>query len=146
MRIYYRGPDALVTDSQFIWGAQAAKHFAVAELRKVEIVQRTTGSRLGRAAFAGLAATALVLVPGWVILDSTVAHLALAATAAALVTLTALLRRPTRHWELRAEYRHREVLLYSCTNPTTFNQVIRALRRSVESSGPARPRRRMVAV
>jgi hypothetical protein len=56
-------------------------------------------------------------------------------TALALATL----RQQAAHiWHLQATYRGLEARLYSSPDPRVFNQVARALRRSIEDSRPAR--------
>lgn len=146
MLVYYRGPDALVTDSRFIWAADGAKSFAIADLHKIEIVQRTVSTRVRGLALAAAGTAAVAVAPAWIVLDSVAARFGLVVAALAIVILATSIRRTTRRWDLRAEYRQRDVVLYTSTNPTTFHQISRALRRSVERTDQLRARRRMAAV
>jgi hypothetical protein len=65
-------------------------------------------------------------------------RLILFGAAAVAVILATLRRRNVRQWELRATYRGRDVTLYASLEIRTFNQVTRALRRSVESASTTR--------
>jgi hypothetical protein len=136
MRTYYDGPDALVTESHFIWRADPVRAFHVGELRDVRLVQRHVGGPRVIVLAAAVAATALIVAPGWLLTDTTAGRVALLAAAGAAVTLATFGRRGMARWELRATYRSREVVLYTSLEIRTFNQVARALRRAVERSGP----------
>jgi len=109
MRTYYRGPDAVVTDTHFVWQDSIVRIFAIDDLADVRLERRAPARRAGMelvlvlallatAVFAGLRFGLLVAAPPVV--------------AAVLVLI--FLRRPGRHaWEIRARYRAREVTLYA---------------------------------
>jgi hypothetical protein len=135
-RTYYSGPDALVTDRLFVWRTTPAKGFAVRELRNVGLV-RGEADRL-RPYTAHVAAGALVLVAAtWTLMNTPAAYV-LGFLAIALPGSFAVftMRSRPRRWELRANYRGLEVVLYASSDVRVFNQVARALRRSVEDARP----------
>jgi hypothetical protein len=132
MRIYYRGPDAMVTSELFVRGVTTPASYAICDLRQVGI-SSTAGSGPARTpivvavGLTGLAASAIVLFTGALIL--TVPLLVVTLIAATVAVLWP--RRPGR-WELQATYQGRAVILYATSDVTTFNQVARALRRALE--------------
>jgi hypothetical protein len=144
VRIYYNGPDALVTEEIFVWRSDPLKAFAITDLRDVRLVQRDVGSPRTIVALAGVAASAMIVAPGWLFLHQMAGRLILLAAAMIAVTLASLRRRSVHQWELRAAYRAREVTIYTTLEIRTFNQVTRALRRAVEGRAPGR-RPRMAA-
>ena len=145
MRTYYDGPDALVTENHFIWRTDPLRAFIISDLRDVRLVQRDVGSPRAIIALAAMAAAALIVAPGWLLLHTMVGRLVLVAAAVAAVTLATLGRRSVHQWELRAAYQSREVVLYTTLEIRTFNQVTRALRRSIEATGRVRGHHRMAA-
>jgi len=145
MRIYYDGPDALVTEQFLVWRTRPVRAYAIAELRNIRLVQRHVGSPRAILTMAAAAAAVLIVAPGWLVLHTTSGRLVLFGAAAVAVTLATLRRRNVRQWELRAAYRGHETTLYTTLEIRTFNQVTRALRRAVESSSAARDRQRMAA-
>lgn len=145
MRTYYDGPDALVTENHFIWRTDPLRAFVIADLRDVRLVQRDVGSPRVIIALAAMAAAALIVAPGWLLLHSTPGRLVLVGAAAVAVSLATLGRRSVHQWELRAAYQSREVVLYTTLEIRTFNQVTRALRRSIEATGRVRGHHRMAA-
>jgi hypothetical protein len=145
MRTYYDGPDALVTDHHFIWRTDPLRAFIIGDLRDVRLVQRDVGSPRVITVLAAVAAAAMIVAPGWLLVDTMVGRLVLVGAAAAAVSLATLGRRSVHQWELRAAYQSREVVLYTTLEIRTFNQVTRALRRSVEATGRARGHHRMAA-
>ena len=146
MRTYYRGSDALVTDDHFVWRASSTHIFAIGELRNIVIVQGPlTGASQGPALAAG-AGLLLLAATSWVLLGSTVGYTATAA--AILLTLMVMSvtgRRTTRPWHLFATYRGGPVTIYSASDLRIFNQVTRALRRSIENTHPVRRREDLAA-
>lgn len=145
MRVYYDGPDALVTEHHFVWRTDPLRAFVISELGNVRLVQRHVGSPRAVIAMASAAAAAMIVAPGWLLLHNTSGRFVLAGAAAAAVTLATLRRRSVHQWELRAAYHAHDVTLYTTLEIRTFNQVTRALRRAVESRTPARRRPRMAA-
>lgn len=135
MRTYYRGPDAVITDHEFIWTTHPGRAYSVGQLHNAGIV---CGSRDG--------ASSTILVAG-VLLGGAALYAGLflgpagLATAAGLVLLLALAMmasaglRPHRTRHLQADYRGRTTLIYSSSDARVFNQVARALQRTIEDSG-----------
>lgn len=134
MRTYYRGPDAAVTDELLIWQAGVTRSFVVAELHDLGLV-RQQGTRLWHVVAGVLLAAGggtwiqLGLPARWAV-----------GLAALLVALAVALWPPrVRGWALHGRYRGAQsVELYSSTDLRVFNQVTRALRRSIEDSRPGR--------
>ncbi len=144
MRVFYRGPDALITESQFVWLAESPRAFGVNELRGATITRRQVKGAWAPATAAAAAATALVLAPGYAMLTSLTARLSLGGVAA-LIVIFALLRSKTgSRWELIASYPDRRVTIYRAYDATAFHQVSRALGRALESGFTIAPRSRSV--
>jgi len=141
MRLYYRGPDAVITAGQFVWLRETPRAFAIADLRAAHLSRRTVkGTWMPAAAVA-----ALVLAPGYLLVNSWIARVSLVGVMAGLVLFTVLRNRAGRRWELRAVAGGQAVTIYSTMDETTFNQVTRALLRVLESYPEERPRSRSVA-
>ena len=134
MRTYYRGPDAVITDHEFIWITHPGRAYSVGQLRNAGIVcgprsgapltVLLAGALLGGAAiYAGmfLGPVGLATAAGLVLL-----------LALAVAALTGLQPHRTRH--LQAQYRGRTTLIYSSSDARVFNQVARALQRTIEDS------------
>lgn len=139
MRTYYRGPDALVTDEHFIWRTSSSHIFAVGELRNVGLVRGGVAAKHPTGALIIVVLLVAASAAGWATFGAPVGYslaaLSLTVTALALATL----RQQAAHiWHLHATYRGLEAHLYSSPDPRVFNQVARALRRSIEDSRPAR--------
>ena len=128
-RIYYRGPDALVSDDRFVWHPTTAPVvFAVPDLRNVGLVQAPARVRT----FAPVAVAVIVAMAaaGWILLPDPAIYV-LVFLGLAILGVAVAWREPGR-WELHAQYRGTAVVLYSSSNPRIFNQVSRALRRAME--------------
>lgn len=145
MRVYYRGPDALITATQFVWLAEIPRVIPIADLRGADISRRRVKGALAPATAAAAAATALVVAPGLVFLTSTEARLSLFGVAALIVTMAMLRMRTGSRWELIASFRGRSITIYESVDVTAFNQVTRALGRVLEAGPVAVPRPRTVA-
>jgi hypothetical protein len=118
-RTYYHGPDAMVTDDQFVWMTVSSNRtFSVRELRNVGLVQAPARMRSFAPALA--VGVLFVAVAGWSLMPTP--------------AVMAAWRKP-RHWELHAQYHSQAVVLYSSSDARVFNQVSRALRRAMEDSG-----------
>jgi|tagenome__1003787_1003787.scaffolds.fasta_scaffold20915231_2 hypothetical protein len=141
MRIYYRGPDAVVTSELFVRHGPAPGRFAIRDLRDVGIAPgEPEGVRPGfvifPAAAAALVAAVLVSVAGGVVIAAVIV---ISATGAGAAFAAVRQRRP-RRWELRATCRGRHVTLYASTDARVFNQVSRALLRAIENDREWPPR------
>ncbi len=139
MRTYYRGPDAHVTDERFIWRAETPRVFVVRDLRGVVLTRRINPDRrpdiawIAAAVLAALAATSWLLVG--VAVGAAVGILALIAMSGATATRR---HRPAYLWQVRATYQGTEVVIYESGDVRVFNQVKRALRRTLEDNPPSR--------
>jgi len=138
-RTYYRGPDAVVTDKFFVWQTSPVKSFAVRDLRnvgQVRAIAEPTSSSVKTSVAA--AATVGVIGAGWTLLQPPQAYaIGMVAVAIPVACVLPSMFRRARGWELRATYRGVDIVLYTCTEERQFNQVKRALRRSMEDARPA---------
>ena len=132
MRTYYRGPDAVITDTHFVSQSPTVRIFAIDDLNDVRLERTVAAGPSGVEFSLGLGLLILAIAAGLKL-----GVLAAMPLAAALVTvvLIALRRRGGRAWEIRARYRSQEVTLYTSPDPRVFNQVTRALRRTIERRG-----------
>jgi len=140
MRTYYRGPDALVTDEHFVWRSSSSQIFTVHELRHVgRVPGHVSAPRPGTV--LGVAAAVLVAAAAsWSTLGSAAGFAALALSTVIVVTaIVAQRQRAARRWELQATWRGLPVTLYSSSDVRVFNQVTRALGRSIEDGRQHRP-------
>ena len=138
-RTYYRGHDAVVTDELFVWRTTPTRGFVVRDLHNVGRVCRRVDRF--RPYAAHVTGTAMVLVAATLTLLEAPPVYALGVLAVAVpgvLTAAAATRRlRPRRWELHATYRGFEVVLYASHDERVFNQVTRALRRSVEDARPS---------
>jgi hypothetical protein len=135
MRTYYRGPDAVITDTHFVWQTPTVRIFAIADLDDVRLVRSVGGGPSGVGLALGFGLFALAVVTGL----KFGAYAAMPLIAAVFVlALVGLRGRGGHALEIRARYRTKEVTLYTSGDPRIFNQVTRALRRSIERRGRRR--------
>ena len=134
MRTFYHGPDAIVTDTQFVWQHPEFKVFAIDGLSDVRLV-RSAPSGLGRAGVAVGLAVFAAGVAAAVIGGSRPLTFILPSIGLVVAFVAAAARRRRGHgWVIQARYRGREVVVYTTSDSRVFNQVTRALRRAVEQS------------
>ncbi|RSM68445.1 hypothetical protein DMB66_13205 [Actinoplanes sp. ATCC 53533] len=134
MRIYYRGPDAVVTSTVFA-GRAPAPRYAIRDLRNVQISRVERFEPSVAHAAAGLLIIAAVAWPLWQ--ASPLYALALVALGMpALAAGTVMWRLRPQTFQLRATYRGAAVELYSSGDERVFNQITRALRRAIEDARP----------
>jgi uncharacterized membrane protein len=144
-RTYYRGPDAVVTDRLFVWRTTPTRGYVVRDLRNVGLVRREI-SGISHSLLPVTGGALVVLVTAWALLEPPVATVtSLVAAVALVIVSTAGRRMRPRRWELRATYRGREVVVYASSDVRVFNQVTRALRRSVEDCRPVANRADLAA-
>jgi hypothetical protein len=130
VRLYYRGPDALITAGQFVWLGETPRVYAIADLRAARLTRHSPKNIWLPAALAAV----LILTPGYLLLDSWVSRVSLAALALLIVGVGLLWDRVGRRFELRAG----DTIIYSTMDERTFNQVARALQRVMESYSAVR--------
>ena len=137
MRTYYRGPEALVTDRQFVRLGSAPVMFELSDLHNVFIVgaERRLVSPLVVAG-GGLVVSVLSVVVAASIGDAAFWVVAAMLSVVALGFTWQAVRRPPPCWELRATYRGTEVTIFSTPDARVFHQVARALRRAIEDGLP----------
>ncbi|WP_067504247.1 DUF6232 family protein [Actinoplanes sp. TFC3] len=138
MRTYYRSREALVTDEYFVWRTTGGI-FPVAELRDVRLVRGDAG-RVGLVAMVATTAGLVTLAgASWALLDRTAGFaLAGAVTLIAAFVVRSPRRKQTKERRVEALFRGARVTLYSSSDERVFNQVTRALRRSMESRDQSR--------
>jgi hypothetical protein len=129
MRTYYRGPDAVVTDTHFVWQGPTVRIFAIDELDNVRLVRAMAGGRSRAAVALGLGLSVIAVMAGL--------RFGLLAASPLIAALVVLLLAGARKrggpaWEIRARYRAKEVTVFTSDDPRIFNQVTRALRRTIE--------------
>jgi len=129
MRTYYRGPDAIITDTHFVWQSPAVRIFAIADLDDVRLERTDARGPSGVMVALGFGLFAVAVVTG---LKFGVAAATPLVLAVIVLALAGLRRRGGHAWEIRARYRAQEVTLYTSPDPRIFNQVTRALRRTIE--------------
>jgi hypothetical protein len=129
MRTYYRGPDAVITDAYFVRQTPTVRAFAIADLHDVRLVRSVVGGPSGVALTLGFGLFGVALVTGLKFGVSAATPLLVAVV---LVVLAGMRRRRGHTFEIRARYRAQEVTLYASGDPRIFNQVTRALRRTLE--------------
>jgi hypothetical protein len=136
MRLYYRGPDAMVTSDYFVHRTPTTtKAFQVRELRNVCITQADgAGLPVAYAAGAGAVLLAATWSLGAVSLVYGVAFLS--ASGFALAAVVMYRRGRPRAWVLEGVYHGEAVRLYEALDTRVFNQVSRALRRAIEDARP----------
>ena len=130
-RTYYRGPRAVVTGDAFIARGEPTRVFRLADLANVTIVRAVAPRHVAvRVVQLALIVLAGVLV---VVLDSRVG---MAGAAVLLVGTVVAIEMTGRHisWELHGRYQHGQVTLFISEALPEFNQVCRALRRSMEQN------------
>lgn len=133
MTLYYRGPDAVVTDETLeLW--HPYQRFRIEELDDIHVVRWPLDPMVVRSAhaLAGALLVVAVLWPafagwpnGWLLATALVGG-------PSLVGITCRYKRPRSH-ELRAAYRGYRVVLYTSCDARAFEQVRRALLRAKQS-------------
>ena len=136
MRIYYRGPDAMVTSEHFVHRTpMTTKAFLVRDLRNVGIGQADDpGLPIPCAAGAAVVVLGAAWALGAISVLYGIAVLGVAGFAATAATM--IIRGRPRAWILEAGYRGGTVRLYESVDARVFNQVSRALRRALEDARP----------
>jgi hypothetical protein len=137
MRVYYRGPDALVTDERLVWRAAAPQIFAVRELHRVGRARAAVPDPRSGGAVAIAVGLGAAAVAGWAVAGPLVGGaLGAMAMIALLVAVTARQLRRVHMWQVHATYRGAVTVIYQSTDERVFNQVTRALMRAIEDGRP----------
>ncbi|MEU7904083.1 DUF6232 family protein [Actinoplanes sp. NPDC049118] len=142
MRIYYRGPDAFLTDEHFIWNGSERADFVIRDLREVGRI-RSVAAGLSTNTVLVVTTALAFFVAGWLMVAPAAAYpLSLVVVAASVATLAVRQRRKVSLWQVQATYRGSRVTIYASSDERVFNQVTRALSRAIEdarsSSAPYR--------
>jgi hypothetical protein len=142
MRIYYRGPDAFLTDEHLTWNGPERVDFAIRDLREVGRVQSVAA---GLSAWTVLVVSTVLafFVAGWLVLaPATTYPLSFLVLAVSVATLVVRQRRKVSLWQVQATYHGSRVTIYASSDERVFNQVTRALCRAIQdarsSSAPYR--------
>ncbi|MFF5081604.1 DUF6232 family protein [Actinoplanes sp. NPDC000266] len=134
-RIYYRGPDAVVTSDHIVWLTEPVRTFPRRELRELGIVRGAPPPpSAGASVLAGVSVlVAIVALAAAVYADSTPMWVTAAVVdVLAIGCVWAALGRRTRTWEIHAKHHGAEVVVYASRDDRVFHQVQRAIRRSIE--------------
>jgi len=129
MRTYYRGPDAVITDTHFVWQSPSVQIFAIDDLKDVRLERTVAAGPSGAEFSLWLGLFVLAIAAG---LKFGVPAALPVVAVLVVVVLVALRRRSGHAWEIRARYRAEDVTVYTSLDPRIFNQVTRALRRTIE--------------
>lgn len=133
MRTYYRGPDAFVTADRFVWLTETPKIVPIRELRDIGLVQHLPRRRPADAAVAVSAGLGAFAAAGWLTLGIAAgAGVSVLAVLAMTVALRTRRSRGTRTFRVVATVNGIRTMIYEARDLRVFNQVTRALRRSVE--------------
>jgi hypothetical protein len=139
MRIYYRGPDALVTQERFVWRTSSPRIFIVRELHQAVLVRSNVPDRRVNPALLVALVMTVLATASWLLVGPVVgAALGFLAVLTAGAALVSRPRRTTYEWQVRATYMGSHVTVYASADQRVFNQVARALRRAIEDGRPAR--------
>jgi hypothetical protein len=143
MRTYYRGPDALVTEEQFVWRTGTSRTFAVRELRNVGLARDDVADRRPDVAMVAAAGMVAFTATTWMLVGAVIGMaLGFVSLVASTVAVATRKRRTVRLWQVRATYRGVNMTIYSSSDLRVFNQVARALRRALEVNRPSHPTHR----
>jgi len=140
MRTYYRGPDALITDEYFVWWTAGQNRvYTIHDLHHVGLVRDDGLDR--RPDLATVAAAGMVAFAGtaWLTAGPVVGlALGFVALIAAVVAISTRQHRTEQSWQVHAGYRGVDTIIYRSPDARVFNQVTRALQRSLEDDRPER--------
>jgi hypothetical protein len=145
MRIYYRGPDAFLTDEHFTWNGPEPANFAIRDLREVgRVCSVAAGIGIRTVLVAG--SVLAVFVAAWFAVAPAAAYpLSLGVVAAGIVAMVVRRRRTVSLWQVQATYHGSRVTVYASTDERVYNQVTRALCRAIQDGRPAPVPHRLAA-
>jgi hypothetical protein len=148
MVVFYRGPCVRITHRAFETWCPAYRRYLIEDLKRVHVVKwavdppaAVSASRIGSASVAGAAAIAFALsqTEGWQAVNSLFAKLVLIVLVVVSVAVSsACWRIKAVEYELVADHRGDRVTLYKSSDTSGFDQVRRALVRSLEWVSDAR--------
>ncbi|XVV17193.1 DUF6232 family protein [Actinoplanes sp. CA-131856] len=140
-RIYYRGPDAVVTSDHIVWLTEPVRTFPRRELRELGVVRAAPPpASAGARVLAGASVLVAVVALGAAAYSGRTPMWITAAVVdvLAIVGVWSALGRRTRTWEIHAKHHGAEVVVYASRDDRVFHQVQRAIRRSIEMAGDGR--------
>ncbi len=132
MRVFYRGPRALITADAITVAQSASRSFVLMELADVYIVRQQAAPSVGGTRPLGVSALVggIVIAP---VVGRESVLLAVAVLVGLLLCAFVCLRvGPPAHHELVATYRGRTVVVFASEDQREFDQVCRALQRALE--------------
>ena len=131
MSVFYRSPHVLITGEVLEVAGTVWRRFAIRDLRQVRIVrQEPAGFSTQRVLGLSALVASLVTVP---VVGRVSGVLAIVTLTLLLVIVLMNLRfAPRVTWELIARYRGSSIVLFASTDQHEFEQVCRALQRSLE--------------
>jgi hypothetical protein len=122
-----------------MWRAGRERVFAVRDLRNVSVVRssKRTSEGLVRAIVIGMSVLVLSVTTASLVSGTVAWVIGAFASLAALGYSWQAVRLQPQHWEIHAQYRGVDTVLYANSDPRTFNQVARAFRRAIEDALPS---------
>jgi hypothetical protein len=134
MRTYYRGPDAFVTADQFVWLVDTPRIVPVRELRTIQRIEQAARTRSTDGLLVTAAGLGVFAAAGWLAAGPLAG--ALLATLAVSLLIAAVCKRQSsgaRSYRVVATVRGARTTIYESRDLQRFNQVARALGRSLEN-------------
>jgi hypothetical protein len=132
MRVFYRGPRALITAEQITVRSMASHSFALADLSDVYLVRQQGARGSGASRTMGVSALVGALIVGPVVGPVSVQLTSLLLLAMVLSAFLCLRVGPPAHHELVARYRGEPVVVFASDDQREFGQVCRGLQRAME--------------
>jgi len=132
MRVFYRGPRALVTADVITVRSSALRSYALADLSDLYLVtqQGAGGSGGSRAMGVSALVGGILVVPA--IGRASVVLTTVVVVALCLCAFVCLRIGPPAHRELVATYRGRRVVVFASDDQQEFGQVCRGIQRAME--------------
>lgn len=134
MRTYYRGPDAFVTADRFVWLMETPRIVPVRELRAIQRIEHAARTRSTDSLMILAGGLAAFAAAGWVTAGA-VAGSALAILAASAMLAAVCMRQSSgaRTYRIVATVGGSRTTIFESRDLRVFNQVTRALKRSLEN-------------
>lgn len=132
MRVFYRGPRAVITADAITVRSSVSRSYLLADLSDFYLVAQQGVSGQGGSRTMGVSALVGGLVAVPVIGPTSVMLTAVVMSALVLFAFVCLRIGPPAHHELVASYRGRRVVIFASDDEREFGQVCRGVQRAVE--------------
>lgn len=133
MRVFYRGPRAVITADVITVGRSTPHSYPIAELADVYVIRQRRARRPARVRTMGVSA-----LVGGIVVVPTIGRVSVLLAAVVVVTalfvcaMGCLRIAPPAHHELVASYRGQPVLVFASEDQREFDQVCRGFQRARE--------------